>query len=189
MAVGDSRRERFVLPETLNAVIPGLFALAGVLISGIGALVGYYLKLRHDIAREVRIDHFRRRLEIYERAYDFAAAIYQTGSRVPDLEEARSINKGLILVGSADVLRAFNRISDTSSEKLKAQGMSEQRIREEQTRVARDLFNAIRTDLYPHQTRLRDEDIRFIEPKRSAGTASAPPHPPPTDADSSPSAV
>lgn len=152
--------------ETINALIPGVFALGGVFISGAGALIGYYLKLRHEIAREVRTEHFRRRLQIYERAYDLAAAVYQTGSPLPELEQIREINKGLILVGSPAVLRAFNQISDTSAEKLRARGVPEPEVAQKQTMVARSLFNAIRRDLYPHQARLRQEDIRFIEAKR-----------------------
>jgi hypothetical protein len=150
-----------------DALLTGSFALAGVVVSGVLALVGYSLKTRHELRKDLQIRHFERRLELYDRVARLAAPMYQTNSRQPTLEEVPEINKDLILLGSPEVISAFNRVVDVSADKLHHVGMTEDQVRTLQTTVARDLFNAIRVDLYPGQRPLPPESIRFIEPKKT----------------------
>ena len=144
----------------------GWSALAGVALAGVLGLIGFYIKARLDLERDVRTKHFEERLDVYRKVYDFTWSFYQTGSAPPTVEQVREINKGLVLVGSPGVLRAFHGISEASAEKLKKAGLTEDQVRAKQAEVARTIFIAIRRDLYPHQKELRREDIRFIEPKR-----------------------
>ncbi len=153
--------------EFINEIVPPLAALLGVLVAGLLALVGYYLKSRMEHSKEVRARHFEQRFAIYQKAHKFAFDSYQTGSKQYDIEEIREINRELLIVGAPEVVRAFNLIADTSADKLRAQGMSSQGIRQQQSRLAKNLVNAIRTDLYPHQEALELQDMRFIERKKS----------------------
>jgi len=154
-----------MLTENLAALLAGGFALAGVAISGALAILGFGVKARHDFRSSLQTRHFERRLSAYERTFDCAFAIFLTGSKVPSVEDMRSINRDLILTASPEVLRAWNRIGDCSSEKLRAFGKTETAILAEQTAVARGIAKAIRQDLFPGQVALADADIRFIEPK------------------------
>ena len=79
----------------------------------------------------------------------------------------RQINRMLLLLSSTRVVDAFNRIADTSWEKLLKLGMADPEIRAKQTDVARGIINALRCDLYPWQKPLPAESIRFIYPKRA----------------------
>ena len=142
-----------------------LAALAGVLLTGVLAIAGYWAKARVDVGREFRLKHFELRRNAYAKAWDLAANMYEMGSQQLGIDEIRKTNRDLILAGAPKVVRAFNGIADTSSEKLHATGLSENQILEKQTEVAKTLFIAIRQDLYPHQRKLKTEDIRFIRPK------------------------
>jgi hypothetical protein len=152
--------------ESFSAWLPGAFALGGAVVTGGLALAGFWLKARQDLRSAFLTRHFERKLQVYEQAFDCAAAIYQTASKTPDLEDIRRINRDLILVGSPKVLRSWSRIGDTSAEKLRRAGLDEEHIRDAQTKVAKEFFSAVREDLYPGLPRLRAEDIRFIEPKQ-----------------------
>jgi hypothetical protein len=98
------------------ALLCGGFALGGALVSGILALRGYRLKIRHELEKQFLAKHFERLLQVYGKAFEIAPTQYQTGSRVPSLEEVRTINKDLILVASPEVIGAFNREGKTGSD-------------------------------------------------------------------------
>src|ERR1700733_9168877 len=144
------------------ALLTGCFALAGVIVSATFAVVGFRIKAGHDLRLSIQTRHFERRLSAYERAFDCAFAFFLTGSKVPSVEEIRAINRELLLTASPEVVRAWNRIGEASSEKLIAACMTHEQILAAQTAVARNIAKAIRQDLFPGQRPLDDADIRFI---------------------------
>ena len=150
--------------------ITGLFTLGGVLLTGALALVGYKFRIKHELEKELLANHFEHRLKTYKKLCEFVSSVYQSGSPESGINDVREINRNLYLIGSPDVVRAFNRIFDTSSEKLRTKGMSSDEVKKIQTTVYKDILIAVRMDLYPHQEKLDHKDIRVLEPKKLPST-------------------
>ena len=84
---------------------------------------------------------------------------------IPSIDEFREIQRDLLFVSSPEVMAAFKEVFTTSHEKLLARGMTVQQSRDRRSDVARTLYNAMRSDLFPGQKPLPSELIGFLEPK------------------------
>jgi hypothetical protein len=143
----------------------GFFALGGVLLTKIFDLLGNSSKAKHDLKRELRAKHFDKKLDVYRKLAVAFEPMFVTGPAIPSIDEFREIQRDLLFVSSPEVMAAFKEVFATSHEILLARGMTVQQSRDRRSDVARTLYKAMRSDLFPDQKPLPSELIGFLEPK------------------------
>jgi hypothetical protein len=143
--------------------VGGAFALGGVIITKIFDLLGNRSKAKHDLDRELRTTHFAKKLEIYQKLAAAFEPFFVTGPEMPSVDLVREIYRELLFVGSP--VRAVLAVFAASHEKLIARGMTGDQSREYRSGIARNLYNVMRSDLFPGQKELPSELIGFLEPK------------------------
>jgi hypothetical protein len=160
-----------VIQTLLNTLLASVGVIVSAIFSGWVLLRVHHSKVKDELAITAGAEQLKRKQLAYEQVWEQINKAYDyTQGLVDDINwrRTRAAQTALLLAGSEEVIGLYFKIQRTMEREEKtAEGMTEQA--KELTDMLKDLWNAMRKDLYGAST-LAPENIRFYAPGRKTLT-------------------